>query len=884
MPPAEALHAQPLMRLRALVYFYRRRLRVHAVQELLAGAGVAVSVALVFATIVASASIAGSASEVVHTVIGPAQLQLLARGPDGMPESLVPRVQHIDGVAQAAPLLEQTATVVSPADASGASVISARVAGSSAAEHTVTVDLAGADTSLVILDGLAHTLPTKTLSAGGIGLSRHTAEELGIKARALPGTRGLSALGADVTLHLRGGSYPLQVSAVLGSEVFGALAQAQVAVMPLEQLQRLARMRGRVSRILVQAKPGHEASVRAALRALAGGRLSVAPADQDVSLLHQALRPSDQASALFATVSALLGLLLAGSALLLTVPERRRAIADLRLIGAKRSAIAQMFLFQALVLGSLASLIGLVVGYALSLEIFHQSPRYLAEAFTLGNRTVLSAQPAALAFAGGVLATCAISALPLLDLRRGKALDAVYRGEGVPGNALASDVQRGLAIVAAALLAAATALFLTSPSRALVACTLLALATVLSVPLAFAAVLRAASVTSERYQRLTILPVALASLRATTLRSLALAATGAVALFGSVALGGSRADLLRGIEGFAHDYSHDAPIWVGSSGDDQAAVEFQQRGLAGKIATLPGVAGVSVFQGGFIAMDGRRAWILARPPGGAGEVLGSQIVQGSVTTSQRRLAEGGWAIVSQQIAEALHVGIGGVLTLPTPTGPAHLRLAATTTNLAWSPGVVFLGAADYRRLFSSALPTALAVALRPGANPTVVNHAIERTLGPNSGLSSTTAQARQANIDSLTGEGLDQLRQISLILLVAAILAMAAALTSAIWSRRAALAGLRLAGVRPGRLRQILLCESALMLGAGCVTGALAGVYGQLTIDGYLEHVTGFPVANLGAGLRPPEIFSLVLALVLAIVAIPGYLASRVSPTLAFNE
>jgi putative ABC transport system permease protein len=174
--------------------------------------------------------------------------------------------------------------------------------------------------------------------------------------------------------------------------------------------------------------------------------------------------------------------------------------------------------------------------------------------------------------------------------------------------------------------------------------------------------------------------------------------------------------------------------------------------------------------------------------------------------------------------------------------------------------------------------------LHTAADPTAVNKAIERTLGPNSGLSSTTAQARQASIDSLTGEGLDQLRQISLILLVAAILAMAAALTSAIWSRRAALAGLRLAGVRPGRLRQILLCESALMLGAGCITGALAGVYGQLTIDGYLQHVTGFPVANLGASLRPPEIFALVLALVLTIVAIPGYLASRVSPTLAFNE
>lgn len=860
------LRAQPLMRPRALVYFYRRRLRVHAVQELLAGVGVAVSVALVFATIVASASIAGSAGEVVRAVIGPAKLQLVARGPGGFREGELARAQHLPGVAQAAPLLEQTATLRGPGG------------------RTVTVDLAGADTSLVVMDGLAHTLPTKTLSAGGIGLSRSVAAALGIPAHALPGVRGLSAEGASLTLQLRGRSHGLRVSAVLGPEVFGALSQARVAVMPLEDLQRLAGMGHRISRVLVQPAAGREAAVRAELTRLAGGRIDVAPAEQDVALLHQALRPSDQASALFATVSALLGLLLAGSALLLTVPERRRAIADLRLIGTKRSAIAQMFMFQALTLGTLASLAGLALGYALSLGIFHQSPRYLAEAFTLGSRTVVGVQPVVLAFAGGVLATCAVSALPLLDLRRGKALDAVYRSEGVPGNALARGVQRSLALVAAALVSAAAILFALSPQSALLACALLALATVFAVPLAFGGVLHAAAAVAERNQRLTILPVALASLRATTLRSLALAATGAVALFGSVALGGSRADLLRGIQRFAHGYSRDAAIWIGNRGDNQAAIEFQPDGLRRRVAALPGVAGVQSFQGGFVALDGRRVWILARPLGGAREVLSGQLLEGDRASAERRLAGGGWVVLSRQIAQALHARLGGAVTLPTPTGPHRLRLAATTTNLAWSPGVMFVGAADYRRWWASALPTALAVAVSSAADAGAVRGEIERALGPGSGLTVTSAAEREASIDALTSEGLDQLRQISLLLLAAAILAMAAALTSAIWSRRYSLAGLRLAGAKPSRLRKILLCESALMLGAGCVTGAAAGICGQLAIDGYLEHVTGFPVASLGASLRPPEIFALVLALVLAIVAFPGYLASRVSPTLAFNE
>ena len=74
------------------------------------------------------------------------------------------------------------------------------------------------------------------------------------------------------------------------------------------------------------------------------------------------------------------------------------------------------------------------------------------------------------------------------------------------------------------------------------------------------------------------------------------------------------------------------------------------------------------------------------------------------------------------------------------------------------------------------------------------------------------------------------------------------------------------------------------MLGAGCVTGAVAGIYGEVIIDSYLKHVTGFPVAGLAASGRPFEILALVIAAALIAVAIPGWVASRVSPTLALDD
>ncbi len=368
------LRTRTLMRPYTLLYLYRRRLRVHAVQECFAGLGIAIAVALVLASTVAESSIAGSSAEVVRAVTGPATLQLRARGGEGFDERVLARVAHLEGVKQTAPLLEQTATV---------RTLSGR--------H-ITIDLAGTDTSLAVLDGLGETLPLAALRPGTIGLSAASARALGIPAR-LPGTpgRGVATAGGSggaryVTLAMRGLSTRLRVSAVLGPEAVGALSRALVAVMPLRRMQQLTGLPGRVTRIFVQSQPGAEGMVRAELQRLAAGRLQVAPADQDVTLLSEALGPSRLASGLFAAIGALLGFLFAFNAMLLTVPERRQAIAELRLAGSRRAGIVQMVLFQALCLGACASLVGLAGGYALSVGVFHESSAYLAEAFTLGSR------------------------------------------------------------------------------------------------------------------------------------------------------------------------------------------------------------------------------------------------------------------------------------------------------------------------------------------------------------------------------------------------------------------------------------------------------------------------------------------------------------------
>jgi putative ABC transport system permease protein len=280
-----------------------------------------------------------------------------------------------------------------------------------------------------------------------------------------------------------------------------------------------------------------------------------------------------------------------------------------------------------------------------------------------------------------------------------------------------------------------------------------------------------------------------------------------------------------------------------------------------------------------------------RPPGSSGALLHSQLVAGNATTAAAHLdaltppaQAGGWIVVSEQLAEEHHTRIGGNLALPTPTGPHAYRIAALSTNFGWSPGTILMSTADYDRAWQSTAPTALGVTLTAGASAGSVRSAIARALGPASGLQVLTAREREAEIDGFVSEGLSRLADITTLLVLGAILALAAALASSINERRPLLAELRLAGASAERLRRVLLIETTLTLGAGCLTGVLAGICGEVLIDRDLSHLTGFPVANLTASPRPLELLALVTIAVLAIVAIPGHRASRVTPTLALSE
>jgi putative ABC transport system permease protein len=841
---------------RNILHLYRVRLRARLLQECFAIVGIAAGVALLFASQVATSSLSSSVAQLSRGIVGNATLQLLARSPQGFAAGTLAQVRAIPGVRAAAPLLEASTQASGPRGGES-------------------VELVGVDSSLTALGGalVRHASPSSFAGVEVVALPAPLARKLGVR-----------KFGDEVTFRLNGLIAEAGLYEQLRAAQIGPLISSPIAVAPLAASQEMSGLSGRVSRILVEPAPGDERAVRAALLGLAAGaHLNVEPASYDETLFARASAATNQSTQLFALISALVGFLFAFNAMLLTVPQRRRLIADLRRDGYPPASVIAVLLFDALVLGALACVLGLVLGEELSIHLFRSNPGYLSSAFAVGSQRVVSAQSIAVAVGGGMLAAIVAVLSPLREIlsRRPPAVTA-------PGDLTAGDGGGGVGLVKLALaglacLAAATAILLAAPKLAILGMVFLVAALLLLLALPLVATLALVRALAPRI--VSAVPhVAVMELRAGRTRALAISATGAIAVFGSVAIQAAHGDLLHGLENAAHDMNAFTDVWVSPAGSYNLlqTAPFAPVDQA-KLQRLPGVRAVRLYRGGLLDWRDRRTWVIAPPRESSPLLPASQIVEGDVRQATARVRAGGWAVLTQAIAEEHHLHIGSFFTLPTPE-PTPLRVAALSTNIGWAPGAIVMNASDYARAWGSEDASAYNVLLDPGVPAARARREIEHALGPRTGLAVQTAQQHADRQNTLSRQGLARLTQIATLILIVAILAMAAAMANMVWQRRPRLAKLKLEGFPVGELWRTILLESVLLVGVGCTTGALFGLYGQQLLDRALANVIGFPVVYSFGGLVAVTSLAIVTVASVVIVALPGYLATGVPPAVALQD
>lgn len=835
------------MRLRNIPYVLGGHIRSRSVllQLAFASFGISVGVALLFSSQIASRTLTHSAAQLnTRQLVGGAQVQLDSRGPEGFPETLLSEVRRQPGVLKTLPVIERQATVIG-----------------GSGERSV--DLIGVEPS-----ALSTTIP----------LLRQFSARFLSKARGIalpePLVNEIDA-GVNTKLQVNGQVSSTLVGALLTRADIGSLIHSPVALTSTGYAQEVSDSAERLTRIFVQYRPSEAAAARRALQALAiRAHVELHPADFDKVLFGVAIKPESESELLFSGISALVGFLFAVNAMLVSIPARRKLIADLREDGADLKSILQVLLADALLMGVPASIVGLLVGDALSRLLFHTQPGYLSFAFPVGNVRLVTLESAALAVAAGIAAAVLGVLWPVRHIL-GQRLRAPHQWT------LTGRSRAWLFALGALSLAMTTAILIVDTSAAVLGNATLILALVAWLPLLFELALRVFGF-SVRFVRGVVVRAgaegALDELNApqTRVRSLAIAALAAVAVLGIVEFQGVATNLQHGLDASARNLDTNADVWIVPRGDSSllSTVSFAPLDTTA-LSNVPGVTHVGAYRGSFLDWGSRRLWVLAPDAASSHLAPPSQLLSADHRLTTARLRAGGWVLLSKAIADEDHLYIGQRFRLPSPK-PLTVRLGGITTNLGWPPGAVILSASDYAAGWESSSPSAYEIQTAAGSDPAQVRARIAGLLRDRPGLVAETAAQRARRHYALAAQGLERLTQIRHLVVISAILALIAAMLSMLWQRRDRIAFNRSNGIPPRVLWISLVFESAALLVTGGVLGALWGLYAQLLGSHFLAVVTGFPIMFNIEGVAAITGFALVSPVAVAVLAVPGYFAASV--------
>jgi len=325
-----------------------RSLRAHPLRSFLTAAGIALGVAVLFASLSAGATMDAAVDRAAADEIGHAALRVQALEERGLSPETLAAIQAAPGLSVAAPALQRQ------------TYIAASLSQTPSGKLPSPVTVLGVDPAT---EPKLHDMPL----SGGRLLAETDANDA-LVAETLASQEGLH-VGGSVTLSggVSAGPQTFQIVGILTGD--GALPEAQgrLVIVPLAAAQTLFGTTG-VTRVDL----GTGARVTAdQLTAELEQRITTEPyllsRQSDIAdSLRDEMADFRSALLLVAAVVLFAGAFLIFNTLSMTVAERWREWGLLRAAGATRGQIMNLVIFQAFVLGSFGSLLGIVAGIVLA--------------------------------------------------------------------------------------------------------------------------------------------------------------------------------------------------------------------------------------------------------------------------------------------------------------------------------------------------------------------------------------------------------------------------------------------------------------------------------------------------------------------------------------
>jgi putative ABC transport system permease protein len=695
------------MRLRRFSGIILRNLRARAQRTLLTTIGIVLGVGIVFGVITLSDTMSSTFSNLYSRAFGAADITVTAAGGSGtFDDSVVEKVRGYEGVESAAPRLSLPASLILDKKQPNGlpEVRSMRLFG-------VEPESASLATGFELTQGRFPESGREITLDGG------SAESTGLK------------VGDKVTLGTPRGPEKLELVGILrvpgGS--FGGLG---FGMAPLQYAQSAFDEPGRISGIAVEAADGTPVEeLRRRLDRGLGEGLQAERSESRTQQMTSQLQGFSISLLFFAGTALFVGAFLVFNALSMTVLERTRELGMLRALGSTRAMIARSVIAEALILGLLGSVLGVLFGYGMAKGLV-----YLFGRAFLFEITDLTLSPFALvsAIAVGVAVTAVAAIYPALRAGRVSPVEAMRARSG---GRRRSRVLPVLAPLFGLLLLGAGAPWIYYLARnlsadldGLVYASGIAavIGAFLGVSLVIPTLVRPLAALFSPVLRL-LFGVEGRMAAANATRNRGRTALTASALMVGISLVVAFAALGGSVLGSIRTYLE------GSLGSDYVVQPASQnsdvtfsKALPEKISEVPGVESTTSLASTYLR-DGKEMSVVFGVDENYPDIFRVNYAAGGPDVFSR--LESGGALIGKQLAETRKLGVGDDVELPTPDGPKKYPVEGILENDVVGGGVgIYLSRTTLARDFDENKGEFLAIKAEPGTDRGVLTQEIEDIL------------------------------------------------------------------------------------------------------------------------------------------------------------
>lgn len=421
----------------------------------------------------------------------------------------------------------------------------------------------------------------------------------------------------------------------------------------------------------------------------------------------------------------LVGVFLIYATMSFTIVQRREVFGILRAVGVSRRQMLLGILFEAVVIGGAATLLGLAMGYGLSQGLLNLMLTTIDDLYF--TTTVTAAEPSKViywqGFALGIFATLLAALAPALEAAHASPNTSISRASL---ERAAHRYTRSAAWLAIPAIAVAALLFFSAPRSLLlgfIGMFLIILAGTLLIPAGTLMLLRFVEPAAERGfgipGSLAVRGVS-AAISRTGVATAALAVAVATVIGVGVMIGSFRASLAQWL-----DATLIADVYLTIPDSDNNENVFDQAKL-NAIEALPDVSGISLSRWRSLPTVNGELNIRAFQPGPLG--WGLTLLSESPAESLERLTAAEGVLISEPYAYRKQLDTGDSLSLPTPAGDKTYQVLGIFRDYISDGGAVLMSLDLYQRDWNDKAISGVGVYFRDTAERFAAGNALRASL------------------------------------------------------------------------------------------------------------------------------------------------------------